>query len=245
MGARVGRGLVLRFPRSRGTGPRATIKNAILTGGRGPVPRQRPRTPTIAGDRPPRYVPGTPNSREIGPRPTIKNAIPHRRAWALACHTRRRAGSPRQRPRTPTRAGDRPPRYGPGNTKLAGDRPPPYDKKRHPHRRAWALACHTRRRAGFPRQRPRTPTLAGDRPPRYGPGNTKLAGDRPPRYGPGFSNTAAIAANISATSVTSMHEYAIRNSDSPSAMVPMPCSARRRWRTVSAFPDFFRRRHVK
>ena len=36
------------------------------------------------------------------------------------------------------------------------------------HRRAWALGCHTRIRAGFPRQRPRNPTLAGDRPPRYG-----------------------------------------------------------------------------
>ena len=32
------------------------------------------------------------------------------------------------------------------------------------HRRAWALACHTRIRAGFPRHAP----IAGDRPPRYG-----------------------------------------------------------------------------
>ena len=37
-------------------GPRATKKNAIpLTVGRGPVPRHRSRTPTFAGDRPPRY----------------------------------------------------------------------------------------------------------------------------------------------------------------------------------------------
>ena len=37
-------------------GPRATIKKRhSRTVGRGPVPRHRPRTPTIAGDRPPRY----------------------------------------------------------------------------------------------------------------------------------------------------------------------------------------------
>ena len=53
------------------------------TVGRGPVPRHRSRTPTIAGDRPPRYE---------------KKTVRHRRAWALACHTRMRAGSPRHRP---------------------------------------------------------------------------------------------------------------------------------------------------
>ena len=44
--------------RSRGTGPRTTVttkKSSLFTVGRGPVPRQRPRNPTIAGDRPPRY----------------------------------------------------------------------------------------------------------------------------------------------------------------------------------------------
>ena len=54
-----------RMPlRSRGTGPRATMKKTPaltkqktppLTVGRGPVPRHASRTPTIAGDRPPRY----------------------------------------------------------------------------------------------------------------------------------------------------------------------------------------------
>ena len=36
-------------------GHRATIKKRHFTVVRGPVPRQRPRNPTIAGDRPPRY----------------------------------------------------------------------------------------------------------------------------------------------------------------------------------------------
>ena len=46
--------------RSRGTGPRATKpRTASLIVGRGPVPRQRSVSPTIAGDRPPRY--GTQN----------------------------------------------------------------------------------------------------------------------------------------------------------------------------------------
>ena len=30
-------------------------KTACVTVGRGPVPRPRPRNPTLAGDRPPRY----------------------------------------------------------------------------------------------------------------------------------------------------------------------------------------------
>ncbi len=110
--------------RSRGTGPRATIKNARVTVGRGPVPRQRWRamlcrsgspapdpfvirrsqttvgehigTMEIAGDRPPRYGGGR-----------------------FFCGTI---------------AGDRPPRYGGGRFfcgTIAGDRPPRYGKKRH------------------------------------------------------------------------------------------------------------------
>ena len=74
--------------RSRGTGPRATVKktpppssaiagdrpprygekNALFTVGRGPVPRHRRRNLTFAGDRPPRYG--------------EKNGTPHRRARA-------------------------------------------------------------------------------------------------------------------------------------------------------------------
>ena len=79
-----------------GTGMRLPI-----TVGRGPVPRHRSRAPTLAGDRPPRYGEKTP--------------LPHRRAWALACHTRMRAGFPRQCSRNLTFAGDRPPRYGKKN----------------------------------------------------------------------------------------------------------------------------------
>ena len=63
------------------------------------------------------------------------------------------------------------PRHAWVDRNLAGDRPPRYDKNATPHRRAWALACHTRMRAGFPRQCPRNPTIAGDRPPRYGEKN--------------------------------------------------------------------------
>ena len=51
---------------------------------------------------------------------------------------------------------------------IAGDRPPRYDEKTARHRRARALGCHTRIRAGFPRQRPRNPTRAGACPPPYG-----------------------------------------------------------------------------
>ena len=51
---------------------------------------------------------------------------------------------------------------------LAGERPPRYGKKTALHRRARALGCQTRIRAGFPRHRSRNPTIAGDRPPRYG-----------------------------------------------------------------------------
>ena len=46
------------------------------------------------------------------PGPRRQKALLHRRARALACHPRMRAGSPRHRPRNPTIAGDRPPRYG-------------------------------------------------------------------------------------------------------------------------------------
>ena len=66
----------------------------------------------------------------------VKKTPPlHRRARALGCHTRIRAGFPR-------------------HASIAGDRPPRYGKKTVPfHRRAWALACHTCMRAGVPRHR--------------------------------------------------------------------------------------------
>ncbi len=103
------RGRYLAKQRSRGTGPRATGRGPLCIVGRGPVPRHAafarevPRQTTIAGDRHPRY----------GARAPL-----YRRAWALGCHTRMRAGSPRHAtiarevPRQTTIAGDRPPRYG-------------------------------------------------------------------------------------------------------------------------------------
>ena len=98
--------------------PAIRKKNASRTVGRGPVPRQRPRNPTIAGDRPPRYEKITVHerSRGTGPRPTVgETSSFHRRARAcpspcLDLHGKRpgpacgvRAGR--------TIAGDRPPRY--------------------------------------------------------------------------------------------------------------------------------------
>ena len=100
--------------------------------GRGPVPRHRSGTrhSTIAGDRPPRY--GEKNaSLHVGRGPVPRRAAVYR-----------------------TIAGDRPPRYGEND----GFR----------YRRAWALGCHTRIRAGFPRRAAVYRKIAGDRPPRYG-----------------------------------------------------------------------------
>ena len=81
-----------------------------------------------------------------------------RRAWALACPTRMRAGSPRHA----TIAGDRPPRYGPyqvcmqrsrgTGTRATVSRAAPFPVGRGP------VPRHVSVRQG----------LAGDRPPRYG-----------------------------------------------------------------------------
>ena len=134
--------------------------------GRGPVPRQRPRNPTIA---------------RTGPRTTIKNATP---SPCLAQSNDRydknvpltvgRGPVPRHASRNPAIAGDRPPRYGkkrpftvgrgpvPRHASripaIAGDRPPRYEKKRP----------LTVGRGPVPRHASRNPTIAGDRPPRYG-----------------------------------------------------------------------------
>ncbi len=82
-------------------------------------------------------------ARLPGPR---RQKVPlHRRAWALACHTRIRAGSPRQRACT-------------WNPTIAGDRPPRYEKKRH----------FTVGRGPVPRHAAVYRKLAEDRPPRYG-----------------------------------------------------------------------------
>ena len=144
---------------SRGTGPRATVTKTLPRAvGRGPVPRHAPIARSLAGDRPPRYgnktlpravgrgpVPRQATSRGTGPRATVTKTPPaHRRAWALACHTRMRAGFPRHASVYRSLAGDRPPRYG--------------NKNAAPHRRA--RAC--------PSPGNIARSLAGDRPPRYG-----------------------------------------------------------------------------
>ena len=84
-------------------------------------------------------------SRETGPRATEKTAR-HRRAWALGCRTRIRAGFPRHRAcARPCSSGSPDPELfvirrsqtTAGEThivtmEIAGDRPPRYDEKRHP-----------------------------------------------------------------------------------------------------------------
>ena len=128
-----------------------------FTVGRGPVPRRASvqngkRLWAAGGFRADR------RSRGTGPRATVCNAVFfHRRARACP---------------SPCLGSERETALGGGwfsrRSTLAGDRPPRYDEKTARHRRARALGCHTRIRAGFPRHRPRTPTRAGDRPPRYG-----------------------------------------------------------------------------
>ena len=148
------------FPKSlnvAGTGPCYGEKTPPLHVGRGPVPRHRPRNPTIAGDRPPRYGwrkdPLATLVKELemfpGPRATGgEKTPPHRRAracpspcpglrsnhpWSLGCG------------RFPQRSRDR------------GGQAPALRVEKRPllRRRAWALACHTRMREGFPRQHSR------------------------------------------------------------------------------------------
>ena len=111
-----------------------------------------------AGPKGPEEMFSRARSRGTGPRaPVCKAASFHRRARAcpspcLGLHGKRPWAA------CVFRAG----------RAITGDRPPRYDEKTARHRRARALGCHTRIRAGSPRQRPRNPTRAGDRPPRYG-----------------------------------------------------------------------------
>ena len=66
----------------------------------------------------------------------MKKMTRYRSAGALGCHTRIRAGFPRERWGARTLARDRPSPYGEGAAFF--------------HRSAEALGCHTRIRAGFP-----------------------------------------------------------------------------------------------
>ena len=120
-------------------------------------------------------------SRGTGPRATKKNAVTHRRARACPSPCGDRGGqAPALRKKMPSLTVGRGPV--PRHAAIAGDRPPRYDEEYRPYRRAWALGCQTRMRAGFPRHA----TIAGDRPPRSEknavPRHATIAGDRPPRY---------------------------------------------------------------
>ena len=79
--------------------PRYEKKRLPLIVGRRPVPRQCSRNPTIAGDRPPRYGKKKRFLNDRGGQaPALRLWRPssfHRRARALGCHTRIRAGFPR------------------------------------------------------------------------------------------------------------------------------------------------------
>ena len=141
-----------RIDRSRGTGPRATVKKNVLhTVGRGPVPRHASvGTGNGLGRR--AFFTRVGRSRGTGPRATVgeaasllpvrDQAIPNYGLWG-----------------TRTLAGDRPPRYGRRNAS-------PF------HRRARACPSPCLGRNG---KRPWPAcvfhagrALAGDRPPRYG-----------------------------------------------------------------------------
>ena len=148
--------------KSRGTGPRATVSGrAPFTVGRGPVPRHAPRNPTFAGDRPRAPVSGT------APFTVGRGPVPRHRFAVRPSHLCS-SGSPDPDLFVIRRSQTTEVETHIMTMELAGDRPPRYGEKRPLHRRAWALACHTRRRAGFPRHAPVCRTIAGDRTPRYG-----------------------------------------------------------------------------
>ena len=134
--------------RSRGTGPRATIKITPS------------RAPTIAGDRPPRYGCGGRLPFTVGRGPVPRHASVYR---TLAGETRSDARLASEGPRAtgkitvfetdkkrPLIVGRGPvPRHAAVYRTIAGDRPPRYGKITPS----------------------RNPTIAGDRPPRYGKNN--------------------------------------------------------------------------
>ena len=77
--------------------PRYGEKTPPLHVGRGPVPRQRPRTPTIAGDRPPRYgeietgrslLPGRHRDQEVSPT-GLKSIKKRQRILKIRCPRKR------------------------------------------------------------------------------------------------------------------------------------------------------------
>ena len=94
--------------------------------------------------------------------PVVKKMSQYRSAGALGCHTRIRAGFPRERPLDRSTARDRPSPYAEGGS-FSTKKPSRYCS-------AGALGCHTRIRAGFSRERPVDRSTARDRPSPYGEG---------------------------------------------------------------------------
>ena len=79
---------------------------------------------------------------------------------------------------------------------MARDRPSPYGETgRSGYRSAGALGCHTRIRAGFPRDRSVDRSMARDRPSPYGKtgrSGYRSAGACPPRSQPGEGQALAL-----------------------------------------------------
>ena len=120
---------------------------------RGPVPRRAwVGTGTGLGRRV--FFARVERSRGTGPRATVVEAASFpRRAWALGCHTRMRAGFPRRASvGTGTGLGRRVVFARVERSRGTGPRATVVEAAVF-HRRAWALACHTCMRAGFPRHR--------------------------------------------------------------------------------------------
>ena len=104
-----------------------------------------------------------PHAVARGPVPRELALVPRPRPDAVA-----RGPVPRECSVAPGLAGDRPPPYGSAQPfRFRSARACPWQTPSR-CRSARALACHTRRRAGFPRAAAIAPGIAGDRPPPYG-----------------------------------------------------------------------------
>ena len=124
------------------------------------------------------------------PSPYGEVAFFPRSAGALGCHPRIRAGFPRDGSRTAVFIVARGPvpRVVPSSR---GGVLGPTDLRDVFFRSAGALGCHTRIRAGFPRDRWSAPTMARDRPSPYGEGG--LPPRRPIASRPGGLSYGSIA----------------------------------------------------
>ena len=125
-------------------GSRSSTKKPSCYRSAGPVPRDCPVDRSMAKDRPSLYGEGG--------RFSTKN--PSRYRSAGAC---------------PPRLSGRP-QHGEGQALALRGRGPFFDKKPSGYRSAGALGCHTRIRAGFPRDCPVDRSMARDRPSPYAEG---------------------------------------------------------------------------